>query len=645
MNYGSICSGVEAATLAWRSLGWKAVFFSEVEPFPAGVLCRRFGATRPLRPLDPAAADNEKDRKLRESWIRQIAELPSGGTIPNLGDFTLIRKDDYEGEIDLLAGGTPCQDLGIAGKRLGFEGKRSVLALDFVRLCFELGVRWVVWENVPAALSSRNGEDFARFVSLLCGWELPVPDGGWRKCGIVTNAPGHFGVSWRILDSQFTRVEQFPRAIPQRRKRLFLIGYLGHWRYPAKVLFDGEMCGGNTPPRREKRQGTAAGAERGTDPAKWWDGSENAGTLTRTSDQQFMPDKGRMQCIVENDAECMDIRHIDTHDRELSPTLISTDYKGGKAVCFQQNSRDEVRLMNGDGEIAGTLVAEPGAKQQNYLCYENHAQDSRIKTVDVAQAITARMGTGGGNLPVIQEVNQPVTAPQKRCDVAQREDGEPSPDGAVIGFIKNDAGGVQQGFWTDVFPTMRTEITPAIARKECFNVSFCDANGHRKDRPNGGLYVTEAETSKTVTAGGTNAETVIIDAIALDGDKMKPKERSGGSGMGVSEDGVMYTQTAGDVHGVAYSAPEIGCKATVRRLLPIETERLMGFPDNHTRIPWKGKSEEECPDAPRYKACGNSMAVNCMMWIGERIQAVEMEISAEASCEASEKSNMEKTNE
>lgn len=105
MNYGSICSGVEAATLAWRSLDWKAVFFSEVEPFPAGVLCCRFGATRPLRPLDPAAADNEKDRKLRESWIRQIAELPSGGTIQNLGDFTLIRKDDYEGEIDLLAGG------------------------------------------------------------------------------------------------------------------------------------------------------------------------------------------------------------------------------------------------------------------------------------------------------------------------------------------------------------------------------------------------------------------------------------------------------------------------------------------------------------------------------------------------------------
>ena len=131
--------------------------------------------------------------------------------------------------------------------------------------------------------------------------------------------------------------------------------------------------------------------------------------------------------------------------------------------------------------------------------------------------------------------------------------------------------------------------------------------------------------------------------------------------MGVSEDGVMYTQTAGDVHAVAYEEsvgvdpyngavtgeasatlgvncgdstgrngvleePEISWQATVRRLLPVECERLMGFPDNHTRIPWKGKPEEDCPDAPRYKACGNSMAVNCMMWIGERIQMVENEI-------------------
>ena len=110
MNYGSICSGVEAATLAWEPLGWKAVFFAETEPFPAAVLQQRFGATRPLRPLLPEDAENEKDRKQRESWQKQIAELPEGGTIPNLGDFTKITKEDYNEPIDLLVGGTPCQD-------------------------------------------------------------------------------------------------------------------------------------------------------------------------------------------------------------------------------------------------------------------------------------------------------------------------------------------------------------------------------------------------------------------------------------------------------------------------------------------------------------------------------------------------------
>ena len=686
MNYGSICSGVEAATLAWEHLGWIPLFFAEVEPFPSAVLCYRFGATRPLRPLDPADADNDKDRKLRESWAKQIAGLPPVGQVPNLGDFTRIKKDDYDGKIDLLVGGTPCQDLSIAGKRLGFEGSRSVLALDFVRLCFESGTRWIVWENVPATLSSRNGEDFGRFLSLLAGWDVPVPKDGWGKCGIVTNAPGCFGLAWRILDSQYTRVEQFPRAVPQRRKRLFLVGHLNHWRYPAKVLFDGEMCGGHTPPGRTKGQRPSAGAESGIDPAKWWDGSEQAGTLTVTSDRQLMPDKGRLQCVLEpgnSDVECLDMRHIDTHDRELSPTLISTDYKGGKAISFYPQRKAE--SINPSEECANTLTNGGAPGFQNAICYENHAQDSRIKPVDVAQAITARMGTGGGNLPVVQDVKLPMTAPQDtRCDEAQRKDGEPSESGAAIGFIKNDAGGVQQGFWEEVFPTMRTEITPAVARKESFNISFCDANGTRKDRKNGGLYVTPAETCKTVTTGGTNAETVVIDAVALDGDKIAKAERKGGSGLGINQDGVMYTQTVKDVHAVAYqecvpldlrnatrdpekhdatnrqgvgvgedgdpmntvsasNVPGVGCHATVRRLLPIETERLMGFPDNYTRIPWKGKPEEDCPDAPRYKACGNSMAVNCMMWLGERIQMVEREIATNVA--VIENNNQESANE
>jgi DNA (cytosine-5)-methyltransferase 1 len=109
MRYGSVCSGVEAASLAWWRLGWRAAFFAEVEPFPSAVLMGRFGATRPLRPLDPAAATTGKDRKQRAAWFRQINSFPEGGDIPNIGDFTKIEREDYEGGIDLLAGGTHCQ--------------------------------------------------------------------------------------------------------------------------------------------------------------------------------------------------------------------------------------------------------------------------------------------------------------------------------------------------------------------------------------------------------------------------------------------------------------------------------------------------------------------------------------------------------
>ena len=439
-------------------------------------------------------------------------------------------------------------------------------------------------------------------------------------------------------------------------------------------MWSGE-CNEHSPTLMEKRASDTMVYGKSDKPV-WWNGSDKADTITCTSDRQLMPDKGRLQCVVEPDVDeiqCLDMRQVDVHDKGVSPTLIATDYKGGKAIV---------------GEVCPTLDASYPGKINNQdvgklVCYENHPQDSRIRPVDVAQAITARMGTGGGNLPIIKEAE-------------------------TIGFIKNDAGGELQRYWNEIFPTIRASVTPAIVSREifaldsvasnamkssnpnsgvhpvdvaktvdtsnpdpgknqggiavveCFNVSFCDANGVRKDRPNGGLYVTEAETSKTVTAGGPNTETVVI---ALDGDKIKPGERSGGSGMGVSESGVMYTQTAGDVHAVAYEepmgidqyngdvtgkasstlgvncgmstgrngviepkeevTPQISTQATVRRLLPVECERLMGFPDNHTRISWKGKSEEDCPDAPRYKACGNSMAVNCMMWLGERIDAVE----------------------
>lgn len=163
MRFGSICSGIEAASQAWAPLGWETVFVAETDPFPAAVLHHRWGATRPLRPLAAAEAVNEKDRKQRESWEKQLATLPVEGIIPNLGDFTKIETEDYAGDIDLLVGGTPCQAYSVAGLRQGLADPRGNLTLEFARLAGRTCARWLCWENVPGVLSSGERMRFCQF--------------------------------------------------------------------------------------------------------------------------------------------------------------------------------------------------------------------------------------------------------------------------------------------------------------------------------------------------------------------------------------------------------------------------------------------------------------------------------------------------
>gem|GEM_PF-731821 len=191
--YGSICSGIEAASVAWHPLGWKASFFSEIEPFPRAVLAHR--------------------------WP----------DVPCHGDFTTIQDGQYE-PIDLLVGGTPCQSFSIAGLRGGLEDDRGNLSLEYCRLAQRLRPRWLVWENVPGVLSSNGGRDF----------------------GAILGAMGElgYGVAYRILDAQFF-------GVPQRRRRIILVGYLGDWRPAAKVLFEPESLRGDPAPRRQAGQGVA----------------------------------------------------------------------------------------------------------------------------------------------------------------------------------------------------------------------------------------------------------------------------------------------------------------------------------------------------------------------------------------------------
>jgi len=193
MIYGSVCSGIEAATVAWHPLGWKPSFFSEIEAAPRSVLAHHYP------------------------------------DVPLHGDFTTIGANEYE-PIDLLVGGTPCQSFSVAGLRGGLDDDRGNLALEFLRLAQRTRPKWLVWENVPGVLSSNGGRDFGSIL------------GGLVECG--------YGFAYRVLDAQYF-------GVAQRRRRVFVVGYLGDWRPAAAVLFERHSLQGHSAPSRKKGQEVA----------------------------------------------------------------------------------------------------------------------------------------------------------------------------------------------------------------------------------------------------------------------------------------------------------------------------------------------------------------------------------------------------
>jgi DNA (cytosine-5)-methyltransferase 1 len=416
MKYGSVCSGIEAATQAWHPLGWTPSFFSEIDPFPRAVLAHHYP------------------------------------DVPLHGDFTTIESGDYD-PIDLLVGGTPCQSFSIAGLRGGLGDDRGNLALEYLRLADRLRTKWLVWENVPGVLSSSGGRDFGSIL------------GGMVELG--------YGVAYRVLDAQYVRTLPFPWAIPQRRRRVFVVGYLGDWRRAAAVLFDGESMSGNPPPRREAGKAVAptisarptGGGGLGTDFDLDW------GLVANSGDVSY--------CLAASAQQSLD-------------------------------AETETLIASATGDVSHALRAEGFDASED--------------------------GTGRGTLTI---------AIQER---AISENHNAGPDGAGV-------------------------------------------------RDDGASYTLEARS--------------VCQAVAFDTTQVTSK-------------GNYSNPKPGDpCHPLAAGAhpPAIATTWAVRRLTPTECERLQGFPDGFTDVPWRGK--DHAPDGRRYKALGNSFAVNVVQWIGRRIEMVE----------------------
>ena len=472
MKYLSVCSGVEAATVAWHGLGWSPVAFSDIEKFPSEVLAYHYP------------------------------------NVPNLGDMTKYKEWNLNGSIDLLVGGTPCQSFSVAGLRKGLEDPRGNLMLTYVGILDKFRPKWCVWENVPGVLSSNRGRDFGSFLGALV--ELG------------------YGFSYGVLDAQYF-------GVPQRRRRVFVVGCLGDWVSPAKVLFESESLRRNNPKSKGKKQNSPAFTS-----SSFGGYGEGVGTIRASG--------GDLGGGSETLIATPDGNHT-------TGSLLARDYKG-------IGNQD---LTDGRGLIV----------------YENHPTDSRVKEMgDTCTTVLARWGTGGGNVPIaLAETVYPIHPQAMYFEGGGRKNNDGKGNGLGVGELNDpmftlttvDKHAVAYGF------------EPGIAKREGNPARFVE-NGTPTLRANMG-------DNQTATAYAVDVYNQAIDGNVT----------------------ATLTQACG---GTNTSGPKLMQQMAVRRLTPVECERLQGFPDDYTNI------KPKCPDGPRYKAMGNSMAVPVMRWIGKRIEEV-----------------------
>lgn len=347
MRFLSLCSGIEAASVAWKSLGWEAVGFAEIEPFPSAVLAHHYPKTK------------------------------------NYGDITKHKEWGIEpGTVDLVCGGPPCQAFSIAGQRAGMADPRGNLTLTYLALVDHLKPRWIVYENVPGLLSSNGGADFARFIE------------GLALCG--------YHCAWRVYDP----AQSFGRhRLPQRRRRVFLVGYLGAWEPPASVLFKPQSCGGDS----------AEGNTQGQDPASgpvaspgaggcWWDGGQVSQCLDASvAKRQTMPDKNRFPAVLEPLAFDGYNQTVSQTSQTIRADKCDSDHIGMilEPITFQPSNLMRVAGAYPNTKHTSTLKAGMG-DQMPHICHpvildrasfnqgENAQYEPKIEETETSPTVIAR---------------------------------------------------------------------------------------------------------------------------------------------------------------------------------------------------------------------------------------------------------------
>lgn len=523
--------------------------------------------------------------------------------------------------MDVVCGGSPCQDLSVAGKRVGLQGERSGLFMEQIRVIKELREhdarakrtadpvrlrpRYMVWENVPGAFSSADGEDFRAVLEEICriadgNASVPRPPGGvWKPAGAILG--DQFSLAWRVYDAQYW-------SVPQRRKRIYLVADFGGYTAP-KILFEQDRMFGDSAPGEETRQGAATCSEAGAgDP-----GGSPADRITDTGPiafacnqrdevrdlhavsgaiqaqpgmkQQtfiaagFSAGQGEKAGGIGYQEECSPTLKASESGSNMVPSILCLNDQGGDRMDVTENITATLRAQmdghpplvlgsqQGGAEICvnlcPTITSAAGTSGNNQpVLYENHGIDSRYTGPHaVAPTMSARYGTGGNNVPLIsQEAETYCIA----GNIIDRQDHN---------------GGNGMGFQADISYTLNTADR------------HCVFSQQRSDE-----YVSNDVVS-TQSARQYKDSTDLVCKMDVAGLDCRNGTENG------DLSGTLQSKTDGgyslnNVHPV-----RIG--KLIRRLTPLECERLQGFPDYWTDIP--GAS-----DSARYKALGNSVAIPCV---------------------------------
>ena len=496
--------------------------------------------------------------------------------VPNYGDICKIDwREVHErfGIVDVYIGGSPCQNFSIAGNRLGLLGDKSRLMYEYIRGIRELieasggaSPRYIVFENVPGVLSSgrkgAKGEDFGCLLREL------------DELG--------FSLGWRVLDAQYARIPDgspsgFFGPVAQRRRRVFLVGVLGSPN-AAEILFERESLRGDNPTSREARKALAGDSAESPGAGyckgfKFHQGS-GAGNIGYGDVSPTLATDWHVPGIISVSTANTNSNGSNINTEEVSYTL---DGANSNAVAFAQNTRDEVRYIGGDGQVIGALAAQPGMKQTSYVMTDVTSHGAIEE--DMAGTITAHAAK---NAPVLAK--------------------------------------------------------PAHAQAvDCRNLELKeDVSGTLQAKENGGYSL--------------NYQNPVMLKVRCGSDTYeKPDGKIGTAGKGalMSED-VAFTIAASQDQTLIEPNEYV-----VRRLTPVECERLQGFEDGWTDLTGcdvdetigkvaealgyeEGSKEfkklqrdvskwsKDCPDTPRYKAMGNSIATACLMWIGRRVEAFDI---------------------